>query len=103
MTILLKIARKEFTLVESGVITISTGCTSVELLDEPQSTSPLKSIATPPKSGKRLNHYTVVILPESFAKAKRLSRNKPFLTSLHKHKRHSHFRDEKAINDTIGR
>lgn len=57
----------------------------------------LKSLATPSKSGKRLNHYTVAILLKSFGKAKRRPRKKPFLTPLHKQKRRFHCREEKAI------
>jgi hypothetical protein len=44
----------------------------------------LKALATPSKSGKRLNHHTVAILLKSFGKAKRRPRKKPFLTPLHK-------------------
>jgi len=44
----------------------------------------LKSLATPSKSGKRLNHHTVAIILKSFGKAKRRPRKKPFLTPLHK-------------------
>jgi hypothetical protein len=64
-------------------------------LNEPRMS--LKSLATPSKSGKRLNHHTVAILLKSFGKAKRRPRKKPFLTPLHKQKRRFHCRDEKAI------
>jgi hypothetical protein len=57
----------------------------------------LKSLTTPSKSGKRLNHHTVVIILKSFGKVKRRPRKKPFLTPLHKQKRRFHCRDERII------
>jgi hypothetical protein len=57
----------------------------------------LKSLAIPSKSGKRLNYYIVAIILKSFSKAKRRLRKKPFLTPLHKQKRRTHYRNEKAI------
>jgi hypothetical protein len=57
----------------------------------------LKSLATPSKSGKKLNHHTVVIILKSFGKAKRRPRKTPFLNALHKQKRRFHCRDEKTM------
>jgi len=57
----------------------------------------LKLLATPSKSGKRLNHHTVAILLKSFSKAKRRPRKKPFLTPLHKRKRRVYCKGERAI------
>jgi transposase len=64
-------------------------------INEPR--MPLKALATPSKSGKRLYYYTVAILLKSFGKAKRRPRKKPFLTSLYKQKRRFHCRDERAM------
>jgi transposase len=57
----------------------------------------LKVLATPSKSGKKLNHHTVAIVLKSFGKAKRRPRKKPFLSPLHKKKRREHCRAEKAM------
>jgi transposase len=57
----------------------------------------LKVLATPSKSGAKLNHHTVAIILKSFGKAKRRPRKKPFLNPLHKKKRREHCRAEKAI------
>jgi transposase len=58
----------------------------------------LRALATPSKSGKRLNHHTVAIILKSFGKAKRKPRKKPFLSVLHKKKRRIHCKAEKAMN-----
>jgi hypothetical protein len=57
----------------------------------------LKALATPSKSGKKLNHHTVVIVLKSFGKAKRRPRKKLFLNPLYKKKRRIHYRAEKAM------
>jgi transposase len=57
----------------------------------------LKALATPSKSGQKLNYYTVTIILKSFGKAKRRPRKKPFLSPLHKKKRQEHCQAEKAI------
>jgi len=57
----------------------------------------LKSLATPSKSGKRLNHHIVTILLKSFNKVKRRPRKKPFLTPLYRRKRRVYYKGERAI------
>jgi transposase len=57
----------------------------------------LKSLVTPSKSGKCLNHHTVAIILKSFGKAKRRPRKKPILTPLYKQKRRFHCRDKRII------
>jgi transposase len=58
---------------------------------------PLKALATPSKSGKRLNHHTVAIILKSFGKAKRRPRKKPFLTDEHRLRRRIHCRAERDM------
>lgn len=56
----------------------------------------LKSLATPSKSGHQLNHHTIAKILKSFGKAKRRPRKKPYLNNIHKYKRRTHCRAEKA-------
>ncbi|KAF4628521.1 hypothetical protein G7Y89_g9625 [Cudoniella acicularis] len=62
---------------------------------EPRMT--LKSLASPSKSGHKLNHHTVASILKLNGKAKRRPRKKPFLTDEHKTRRRAHYRAEKAM------
>jgi hypothetical protein len=50
----------------------------------------LKALATPSKSGKKLNHHIVAIILKSFGKANRRPCKKPLLSPLHKKKGWEH-------------
>jgi transposase len=57
----------------------------------------LKALATPSKSGKRLNTKTVAIVLKSFGKAKRRPRKKPFLSDAHRLGRRRHCRAKRDM------
>lgn len=61
-------------------------------INEPKMT--LKALATPSKSGKKLNHHTVAKYLKKHGKAKRRPRSKPYLSPLYKKKRRAHYRAE---------
>ena len=58
---------------------------------------PLKALATPSKSGKRLNHHTVTIILKSFSKAKRRPCKKPFLIDEHRLRCRIHYQIKRDI------
>ena len=58
---------------------------------------PLKALATPSKSGKRLNHHTVAIILKSFGKAKRRPCKKLFLTDEYRLRRRIYCQVERDI------
>ena len=57
----------------------------------------LKALSTLSKSGKKLNHHTIIIILKSFRKAKRWPRKKPFLSPLYKKKHWIYYQAKKAI------
>jgi hypothetical protein len=68
---------------------------------EPKMT--LKALASPSKSGKELNHYTVSKILKQHGKAKCRPCKKPYLSPLHKKKRRFHCRSELKLKRNLRR